>query len=261
MFIGWLVNLSMIEGSKYLWLVGCHIQNFDWKQSTIHNRIQHGARSSLLLLLLCSSVHGGSTSFFWDMICICDHFPFLWHLGSYIPSSKVDLLCVVFSCTQAMVWLPVLGIFNRCTYVYECNCKQGLYKHCKCLHSKLSLWERCLCCIRESNLHEQCARPDARHTEPHTNIHTSKIQFCYLEVIEHDACAENIIIHTNQMGQRGVQDNPYPFFPQLQVLLLLFTLEWPMLLSCLNMHWTVICGVRYAFQDSVKVPATLSDIS
>ena len=154
-----------------------------------------------------------------------------------------------------MVWLPVLGIFIRCTNVSACNCKQGLYKHCQCLHSELSLRERCFaiqtlavsalraesagempCCIRESNLHEQCARPDARHTEPHTNIHTSKIQFCYLEVIEHDACAENIIIHTNQMGQRGVQDNPYPFLPQLQVLLLLFTLEWPILLSCLNMH-------------------------
>ena len=50
-------------------------------------------------------------------------------------------------------------------------------------------------------------------------------QSCYLEVIQHDACAEDVIVHTNQMGQRRVQDDPNPFLPQLQVLLLLFTVE------------------------------------
>ena len=37
--------------------------------------------------------------------------------------------CVVFSCVQTMVWLPVFGIFNLRTGVDECSCTQGRDKN------------------------------------------------------------------------------------------------------------------------------------
>ena len=39
-------------------------------------------------------------------------------------------VCAVFSCVQAMVWLPVFGVFNVCADVDSCNCTWGLYRHC-----------------------------------------------------------------------------------------------------------------------------------
>ena len=40
-------------------------------------------------------------------------------------------VCVVFSCVQTMVWLPVCGIFNVHTDVDTCDCTRGavLYAH------------------------------------------------------------------------------------------------------------------------------------
>ena len=34
-------------------------------------------------------------------------------------------VCVVFSCVQTMVWLPVFAIFNVCTDIAACECKLG----------------------------------------------------------------------------------------------------------------------------------------
>ena len=40
-------------------------------------------------------------------------------------------VCVIFSCVQTMVWLPVFGILNVCTDADACDCAQGLYGHCR----------------------------------------------------------------------------------------------------------------------------------
>ena len=38
-------------------------------------------------------------------------------------------VCVVYSCVQTVVWLPVSGIFNVCTDIEACDCTWGLYRH------------------------------------------------------------------------------------------------------------------------------------
>ena len=37
----------------------------------------------------------------------------------------------IFSCVEAMVCLPMLGIFNVRTDVFACDCTRGLYRHLK----------------------------------------------------------------------------------------------------------------------------------
>lgn len=50
---------------------------------------------------------------FWGVTnCLGDCFKFLYHTGSHTLSSKVHLVCSVFSCIQNVAWLPVLGILN-----------------------------------------------------------------------------------------------------------------------------------------------------
>ena len=51
-------------------------------------------------------------------------------------------VCAVFSCVQATVWLPMLGILNVRTDVNACDCTRGLYGHRKSLHWKLTLGEK-----------------------------------------------------------------------------------------------------------------------
>ena len=50
------------------------------------------------------------------------NFQFPCHLVSHIPSLRIDLVSGVLSCSQIMVWLPVLGILNMCTDVNACDC-------------------------------------------------------------------------------------------------------------------------------------------
>ena len=48
-------------------------------------------------------------------------------------------VCAVFLCDRTIVWLPVLGFFNLCTYGDACDCIWGLYRHWKtiCTGSRL----------------------------------------------------------------------------------------------------------------------------
>ena len=43
-----------------------------------------------------------------------------------------------------MVQLAMFGIFNTLTDVDACDCTQGLYRHCKSLHWKLTQREKSL---------------------------------------------------------------------------------------------------------------------
>ena len=56
-------------------------------------------------------------------------------------------VCVVVSCVQTMVWLPVFGICNVRIYVGACDFSRGLYRHCKSLHWKLTLGEKSLAAL------------------------------------------------------------------------------------------------------------------
>ena len=69
--------------------------------------------------------------------------PFGLHLGSDIPSSRVDLTCAVFSYIRRLLWLPMLGIFDVHTDVDARDCMLK-YEH-----------------------REQRAGPDAQSTELH----------------------------------------------------------------------------------------------
>ena len=51
------------------------------------------------------------------------------------------LYLAVFLCVQT-AWPAVFGIFSMCTDVDACDCTQGLYRHHKSLHWKLTLGER-----------------------------------------------------------------------------------------------------------------------
>ena len=69
-------------------------------------------QTAAFLLLLHSSFHGGSTPFSRETNSTCHHFQFPRHLGSHIPSLRVDLLRVAFSCGQIMVMEAVMKNMN-----------------------------------------------------------------------------------------------------------------------------------------------------
>ena len=81
----------------------------------------HKTQTSVLLVFM-EMVH----PFSGDNLCVCVNcFKFTCYLGSCIPSSRVDRMCVVFSCVQTVAWLLMLRIFNMHTDVNTCFCIQG----------------------------------------------------------------------------------------------------------------------------------------
>ena len=76
---------------------------------------------------------------------------------SHKSSATHSYQCVQYFCVQAMVWLPVFGIFDMHTDVDVCNCTQGLYGH----HSESALevdsGRKIPCCIEDLSPCEYCA--------------------------------------------------------------------------------------------------------
>ena len=70
--------------------------------STKH--IQNTQQDCILILLLHSSFYGGSKSVFREANCIWDHFQFLCHLGSHIPSSRLVIQEKGAACGQSQVY-------------------------------------------------------------------------------------------------------------------------------------------------------------
>ena len=69
-------------------------------------------------------------------------------------------VCVVFSCVQTIVWLPlvpVFGIFNVHTDVDACDCTRGLYGHRKKVCTGSWPWEKKPCRYGDSNPRQYCA--------------------------------------------------------------------------------------------------------
>ena len=63
-------------------------------------------------------------------------------------------VCVVFSCVQTMVWLPVFGIFNVRTDVDACDCTRRLYGHRKRVCAESWLWS-----LKENTLPHRGSNP------------------------------------------------------------------------------------------------------
>ena len=86
------------------------------------------------------------TPIFQGINCICDCFQFHCHLVNHILSLRVDVVYAVFWCVQAVVRLPIHGIFNKCTDVNACDCtwRGGgkLYQHHKRICVESWLWEK-----------------------------------------------------------------------------------------------------------------------
>ena len=111
---------------------------------------------------------GGSTPAFEETNCVGDGFQFPWHLGRHIPSSRIDLGCAVCQCVQTMERLPTLGIFNVGTDLKAGDCAQRVHKHR--VYTESWPWEKKIPCrTRESNQHQQHARPDPHPTELHSH--------------------------------------------------------------------------------------------
>lgn len=78
----------------------------DWLFLETNHETWHTEISSSAFLFL------GSTFVFQETNCVCGHFQFPSHLGSYISSARADPVCAVFLYVLTMVWLLRLGIFD-----------------------------------------------------------------------------------------------------------------------------------------------------
>ena len=85
----------------------------------------HNEYKFYLSLLLRSSFYGRIPPAFRKTNCVCDRFQFPLHSGSHTPSSRSDLVCVVFLSVQRMRWLPALGVFDVGSNVNACDCSRG----------------------------------------------------------------------------------------------------------------------------------------
>ena len=76
----------------------------------MHTPLTQQSQSGLTYVVQASEEKATITTptIFEETNCVCDRFYFPCHLDSHIPSSSVDLTCVVFLFVQTMVWLPVL---------------------------------------------------------------------------------------------------------------------------------------------------------
>ena len=65
-------------------------------------------------------------------------------------------VCVVFSCVQTMVWLPVFGIFNMLTDVDACDCTRGCTDTLRESTLEVDSGRKIPCCTRDLNLGQYC---------------------------------------------------------------------------------------------------------
>ena len=120
---------------------------------------------SLLLFHLCSSFYGGSTLILLEKNCTCGRFQFPSHLGSHILSSRVDLVCCKFTCLNHGVTANAWDFVCTQDNVYTLHTTGSLHTARVCTDSDST--RKIPCHTGESNLCQQCTRPDAKASELH----------------------------------------------------------------------------------------------
>ena len=109
------------------------------------------------------------------------------HLSSHIPSSGVDIVCILLSYVQTMLWLPLLGILNvRTDFVMRAITHGGCTNIVRKSALKVDSGRKFPCRTERSNLYKPCLemlifvqtwKTYARahtHTRARTHTHTHR---------------------------------------------------------------------------------------